>query len=153
MHGSIRDRLEDLLGPKQATDEQSTGCHDGSRHLSSCPQCSAELQKMRTQAEMLRLLRPAEEVEPTAGFYARVMQRIEEQARESIWAAFIYSRYANRLAYATLAVALVLSSYVIAHERQDGHLGTQGMVAGNGAPVFGDQTQQRNAVLANFEAY
>jgi hypothetical protein len=151
MHGSIRDRLEDLLGAGQ-----STGHDDGSNHLSSCLECSTEIQKMRAQSEMLRLLRAPEEVEPAAGFYARVIQRIEERAKESIWAAFIYSRFANRLVYASLAVALVLGSYVIAQESRDGHLGTHGMVAENvpsGAPVFGNQDQQRDAVLENFAAY
>jgi hypothetical protein len=110
---------------------------------------------MQAQSEMLKSLRAPEQVEPSAGFYARVIQRIEEQARESIWAAFIYSRFADRLLYASLTVALVLGSYVIAHERQDGHLRT-GIVAENvqtNAPVFGDASQQRDAVLANFEAY
>jgi predicted anti-sigma-YlaC factor YlaD len=150
MHGSIRNRLEDLLGADRLA-EHSGAAH----HLSACPDCSAEVQKMRAQSEMLRMLRAPEEVEPSGGFYARVLQRIEEQARESIWAAFIYSRFADRLLYASLTVALVLGSYVIAHERQDGHL-RNGVVADNvqtDAPVFGDQSQQRNAVLANFQAY
>ena len=151
MHGSIRDRLEDLLGA-----EQSTGHGDGSNHLSSCLPCSMELEKMKAQSEMLRLLRTPEELEPAAGFYARVLQRIEERAKESIWSAFIYSRFANRLVYASLTVALALGSYVIAEESRDGHLGTHRMVADNvhaGAPVFGDQSQQRDAVLENFAAY
>lgn len=153
MHGSIRDRLKHLLGA-----ERSTGHNDASDHLSSCLpsylEYSADFEKFRAQSEMLRMLRAPEEAEPAPGFYARVLQRIEEQARESIWAAFIYSRFANRLVYTSLMVALVLGSYVIAHERQDGHLSH--MMADNvpaGAPVFGDQTQQRDAVLANFEAY
>jgi hypothetical protein len=151
MHGSMRDRLEDLLGA-----EQSTGHGSGSDHLSSCLSCSTELEKMRAQSEMLRLLRSPEEAEPTAGFYARVLQRIEERAKESIWSAFIYSRFANRLVYASLTVALALGSYVIAQESRDGHLRTHSMVADNahtGAPVFGDQSQQRDAVLENFAAY
>lgn len=151
MHGSIRNRLEDLLGAGQ-----STGHNDASHHLSSCLECSQKVRRMHVQSEMLRTLRAPEVLEPSAGFYARVLQRIEEQARESIWAAFIYSQVANRLLYASLTVALVLGSYVIAHERQDGHLGMGGMVADNvqtDAPVFGDQSQQRDAVLANFQAY
>lgn len=149
----VQDSLDSSLQPEA----QSSLHHDGPDHLSSCLECSAEFQKMKTQTEMLRMLRAPEELEPTAGFYARVLQRIEEQARESIWAAFIYSRVADRLAYGTLAVALALSSYVIAHERNDGHLGTHSVMAADnvpaGTPVFGDQSQQRNAVLANFEAY
>lgn len=151
MHGSIRNRLEDLLGA-----DLSTGRDDGSNHLSSCLECSTEIQKMRAQSEMLRLLRSPEDVEPAAGFYARVIQRIEERAKQSIWSAFIYSRFANRLVYASLALALLVGSFVIAQESRDGHLGTHGMVAENvtaAAPVFGSQDQQRDAVLENFAAY
>ncbi len=111
---------------------------------------------MQAQSQMLRALRAPEDVEPVAGFYARVIQRIEQQARESIWAAFIYSRFSNQLLYASLTIALALGSYVVAHEKQDGHLGTNGVMADNvvtSAPVFGDQNEQRDAVLANFEAY
>lgn len=150
MHGSIRNRLEDLLGADQFAEG-----YGAARHLSACTDCAAEVQKMRAQSEMLRTLRAPEEVEPSGGFYARVLQRIEEQARESIWAAFICSRFADRLLYASLTVTLVLGSYVIAHERQDGHLGNR-VVADNvqtDVPVFGDQSQQRNAVLANFQEY
>lgn len=150
MHGSIRNRLEDLLGADRSTEHKDT-----SDHLSGCLACKAEIEKMRAQSEMLRVLRAPEEIEPSGGFYARVLQRIEEQARESVWAAFIYSRFADRLLYASLTVALVLGSYVIAHEREDGHFGN-GMMADNvqiDTPVNGDQMQQRNAVLANFQAY
>jgi hypothetical protein len=151
MHGSMRDRLEDLLGA-----EQTTGHSVGSDHLASCLQCSTELEKMKAQSEMLRLLRSSEDVEPAGGFYARVLQRIEEKAKDSIWSAFIYSRFANRLVYASLTIALAVGSYVIVQESRDGHLGKHSMVADNvhtGAPVFGDQDQQRNAVLENFAAY
>ena len=78
MHGSIRDRLEDLLGADSSAEH-----NDAAHHTSGCPDCNAKLQKMRAQAEMMRLLRAPEEVEPSAGFYARVLQRIEEQMQLS----------------------------------------------------------------------
>ncbi len=151
MHGSIRNRLEDLLGA-----EQSAGHQDTSTHLSSCLKCSALYRNMRSHSEMLRGLRAPDEAEPVAGFYARVLQRIEEQARESIWAAFIYSRFADRLIYISLTVVVLLGSYVVAHEHQDGHLGSGSIVSENAenvTPVFGDQSQRRAAVLANFQEY
>ena len=152
MHRSIRDRVEDLLaGRSSATRDRGL-----SAHLASCAECSSELSSMQKQAELLTLLRAPEELEPAPGFYARVLQRIEERARVSMWAAFIYSPFAKRLTYASLTVAVMLGTYVVTQEARDGHLfGSQSVLAQNthyDAPVTGDEAQQRDAVLANFVA-
>src|SRR5277367_3697100 len=116
MHGVIRDRLEDVLrsqdvltGPKEAKD-----------HLASCEACTREVALLREQSRMVQSLRV--EAEPSAGFYARVLQRIEERAQNTIWAVFLYSPFGKRLAFASLALALLLGTYVIGMESQDGHL-------------------------------
>jgi hypothetical protein len=109
---------------------------------------------MQAHSALLKELRaPEDEVEVAAGFYARVIQRIEERAKQSIWAVFVYSPFAKRLTYASFALAVLLSSYVIAEESRDGHLTAQTMVA-QGAhfdpPVVGSVAEQRDAVLENF---
>jgi anti-sigma factor RsiW len=152
MHRSIRDRLEDLLSGERLTAEQP----QVSQHLASCQECSSELSAMKGHSELLRELRAPAEVEPTAGFYARVVQRIEERARESAWGAFIDSAFGKRLAYASLTIAVGLGTYVITAELQDGHLGGPRIVAqqfSGGAVVTGDPTERRNAVLVDFAAY
>ena len=146
MHRSTRDHLESLLaGAGERTPEG---------HLSSCQACSSAVDAMRAQAVLLRSLRTPEEAEPAPGFYARVMQRIEERAKDSIWAVFVYSPFGKRLAYASLTIAVLLGSYVVAQESRDGHLLGENMVAQDiryDAPVVaGDQTQQRDAVLVHF---
>ena len=152
MHGSIRDRLEDLLGADRSVLRRD----EIGEHVSSCSECSSELETMRQQAQMLRSLKAPGEFEPSAGFYARVMQRIEERTKDSIWSAFIYSAFGTRLAYASFALVVVLGSYVVAHESRDGHLHGESMIAQSfhyDAPVTGDQTQQRDAVLENFASH
>ena len=152
MHGSIRDRLEDLLG----ADRSTPGRDEITEHVESCSECSSELETMRQQAQMLHSLKAPEEFEPSAGFYARVMQRIEERTKDSIWSAFIYSPFGTRLAYVSLTLAVVLGSYVVAHESRDGHLRGESTIAQSfhyDAPVTGDQTQQRDAVLENFASH
>src|SRR5579884_2625494 len=125
MHGFIRDRLEDLLaGRGTATDNAAS-----MKHLSSCAGCAAELASMREQAGALRTLRAPEEVQPAPGFYARVLQRIDERTRESIWAPFIYSPFTKRLVYASLTLAVMLGTYVITAETRDGHLTGERIVA------------------------
>ena len=52
-----------------------------------------------------------------AGFYARVMNRIEAQARPSVWSLFGESMFARRLAYAS-ATFLVLIGVVFVSANQ-----------------------------------
>lgn len=149
MHGSTQDRLEELLADRGAVDS----VEDVREHVSSCPECSSELQAMKAQAGLLQLLRPAEAIEPLPGFYSRVLQRIEQHAKGSIWAVFIYSPFGKRLVYASLTLALALGTYVVTQESRDGHLGAQNVVASDfheDALVEGNPAQQRDAVLANF---
>lgn len=157
MHGSIRDRLEDLLRA-DSTVSRDMGCmRDLLDHLSSCSQCATEFQAMKQQADLLRSLAVEEEVEPVVGFYGRVLQRIEEQAKDSIWAVFD-SPFGKRIMFASLALAMLLCTYVIAEESRDGHLTGNSIVAQDvnhdpDEPVMGTQSQQRDAVLVNFASY
>ena len=152
MHRSIRARLEDLLAARGAANRHK----EASAHLSACPECSSEFSFMQAHAELLTLLR-APEVDPAPGFYARVMQRIEECAKESMWGAFIYSPFAKRLMYASLSLAVMLGTYVVTQEARDGHLlGAQAVVAQSAhydAPVIGSESEQRDAVLVNFAVH
>ncbi len=153
MHRSIRDRLEDLLAGKGTAGKDD----QASAHLSSCLECSSELSLMKAQSELLATLRSPEEMEPAPGFYARVLQRIEECAKESMWGAFIYSPFAKKLMYASLTVAVMLGAYVVTQEARDGHLlGAQAVVAQSthyDAPVTGSEAEQRDAVLVNFAVH
>ena len=148
MHGSIRDELETLL-------EGGASAGEVKQHLQSCGACATEVGAMRGQIEMFHSLRAGEELEPAGGFYARVMQRIEERAKDSIWAVFVYSPFGKRLALASLSLAVLLCSYVVAEEKLDGHLMAESAVrqVHYDVPVEGDQAQQRDAVLQNFAVH
>ena len=113
---------------------------------------------MKAQAQQLSGLRVPEELEPSAGFYARVLQRIEERGSDSIWSIFIYSPVAKRIAFASLTVALALGSYVATQESREGVSVSESVLAQNNgrhydAPVVGSQSEQRDAVLENFVAH
>ncbi len=124
------------------------------KHLESCAECSSEIALIKAQSTLFRSLRASQpDIEPAAGFYARVMQRIEECTKDSIWSVFIYSPFGKRLAYTSLAIAALLGSYVVTLEARDGHLGGTNIIAQQttgDAPCFGNQDQQRDAVLVNF---
>jgi hypothetical protein len=159
MHAFIRDQLEDLLTAEPSAARSPRGnanydTNEAAKHLKACAECSSEFEPIKAHSALMRALRPPEqEVEPAAGFYARVMQRIEESTKDCIWSVFIYSPFGKRLAYASLAIAALLGTYVVSLEARDGHLGGQNIVAQqvNGeAPCFGSKSQQRDAVLTNF---
>jgi hypothetical protein len=150
MHGSIRSELETLLAGGASA---NLGAGEAKRHLASCHACATELGAMQDQIPLLRSLQAGEDIEPAAGFYARVMQRIEERAKDSIWAVFVYSPFGRRLALASFSVAVLLSSYVVAEEKLDGHLMAAPSVIQQvhyDVPVEGDMAQQRDATLQNF---
>jgi predicted anti-sigma-YlaC factor YlaD len=151
MHGTVRDRLENLLSRGSSEKEH----WEVEEHLSLCAECSSELKAMKTQSELLQSLRAPGELEPAVGFYARVVQRIEERANSSIWSFLIDSPFGKRLAYASLAIALLLGTYVVSEESQDGHLSNRVVVSQNSSftPVIGNQQEQRDAVLVNFASY
>jgi hypothetical protein len=67
----------------------------------------------QTQGDLLRTLRPDEQMDPAPGFYARVMDRIESQTAGSFWAIFFEPWFAKKLAYASLALLVALSSAAI----------------------------------------
>jgi len=134
MHGSVRVELENLLAAEPSA-------------------AATEI------AGMLKTLKAPGDVEPSAGFYARVIQRIEESARRSIWWVFVYSPIGKRVAYASLALSLALGTYMVAAESTDDdaiHAVVQRAHADRShfdALVTGNADEQRAAVLENFVAH
>jgi hypothetical protein len=72
---------------------------------------------MREQAAWFRALRAAGDLEPRAGFYARVIARIEAQKPVSIWNVFFDSAFARHVAMASAALALLIGMYLFSADR------------------------------------
>jgi hypothetical protein len=149
MHGPIRDKLEDLVRPDSGQ-EGLLG-----EHLASCVECSSELSAMRSQAVQLGMLRNTTNLEPAPGFYARVLQRIEECEVDSFWSFFLDSTVSKRLAVASLTLFLALGGYAVSQATQDRPPASHNIVALNNGfhrdvLVMGTVSEQRDAVLENF---
>jgi hypothetical protein len=114
MHRVIRDRLEEVLAAQPGN---SLTRQDLTKHLDDCEECRGEIVRMQEQARLLRNLRSAEEAEPRAGFYARVMERIEKQGPGSIWNVFSESPFGRRIAVASMALALAIGVYLFTAEQ------------------------------------
>lgn len=110
MHRIIEDHLEDVLSSTLPAG------HQASVHLKECDECREETGLMRAHNELLHAFK-APEAEPRAGFYARVLERIELQRPVSIWALFTESLLGRRLATASLAAAMFLGVYVVSSEQ------------------------------------
>ncbi len=108
MHQPIRDNLEEYLkgSARQVPQEFHT-------HLETCEDCANELRLFQGQAEMLRLLQPDGDLDPRAGFYARVMDRIEQEGRSSIWSALLQPNFGRRLAMASAVLVMLLGTYLV----------------------------------------
>ena len=109
MHREIYNHLEDVL--------TGTPSDSAARHLEQCAECRAEVGALRGQATVVRQLKAPADVEPRAGFYARVLERIEAEGPVSIWNIFVESAFGKRIALASLALALSLSVYLVSSER------------------------------------
>jgi hypothetical protein len=110
MHHVMRDQLEKALS--------GTADESAIRHLAECPKCTTEFQAFLEQAQEVRTLRAPQEMEPRAGFYARVLERIEAQGA-SIWDLFFESPLGRRIAVASLALAVLLGVALVSAERTE----------------------------------
>jgi predicted anti-sigma-YlaC factor YlaD len=111
MHRIIEDHLEDVLSGALPAG------HQVSVHLKECGECREETNSMLAHGQLLRTFKTPADLEPRAGFYARVLERIEFQRPISIWALFTDSVFGRRLASASLAAAMLMGLYVVSSER------------------------------------
>jgi hypothetical protein len=167
MHQEIRQSLEDYLRgddhPKGSGWKLSEEFH---AHLGECAECSGELQALETQSQLLQSLRSPSEVEPRAGFYARVLERIEAQPA-SIWAVFLDRKFGFRLALASAALVALLGTYLVTSEPSGPEFASAPAVVLTDTPgTAGIQTaasveqaegvkqqRQRDAVLVDLASY
>ena len=149
MHQPITDGLEAYLaGEKTGLPETFN------EHLESCPECTDELSAMSRQSRLLGVLRT--NVEPRPGFYARVIERIEQQVRPSIWSLMLEPAFGRSIAVVCAVLTLVMGTYLIATEpgehmsRPAAAIVTQD-VAQQETPATAQQ--DRDAVLVNLASY
>jgi len=148
MHHQVRDKLEDYL--RDAALETPAEFH---RHLGECQDCANELQRLEEQSQLLRSLREATSVAPRAGFYARVIERIEAQQAFSIWSVFLDRKFGFRLAVASGVLAGLLGVYLVTSEPGGPESGVAASVATASAPTDSGMQQQRDAVLVDLASY
>jgi len=118
MHEPIQNHLEDILQGTLLPEVREVV----QAHLAACEDCVTELDEMRLHSGILRTLQAAEAPEQAAGFYARVIGRIEAQARPSFWTLFLDPVFGRRLVYASGAMVLLMASFLLATTGQSPEL-------------------------------
>lgn len=153
MHGLIKDRLEQYLSGTAG----KTIPAEFEQHLRTCDECREEVSWMQEQSRLLRVLAPSREVEPAAGFYARVLGRIESRERTSVWTAFLDPIFGRRLAATALAVAGLFVGYLAFTEAtsnsQQVYATDSAMVNDNHPPLGVDRNQDRETVFVTLATY
>lgn len=164
MHREISQNLEKYLNGdkfRKSASELPTEFHS---HLGECEECFTELNLLEEQARLLRSLRGPTNAEPRAGFYARVMERIEAQPA-SIWSVFLDRRFGPRLAVGSAALIALLGAYLIASEPRGPESATPPAVVSSVAPEISEARvqseddqdglgqRQRDEVLVDLASY
>lgn len=155
MHGLIRECLEEYLkgGPGSAVPRELEA------HLKHCEECRDELAVMQEQAFLLHSLRTAQEMEPAAGFYARVMNRIETQQGNSIWSVFLDPAFGRRIALASLTIVVLLGSVMALTETQVAYAPEgrppEAVIAGQEHPndMGRNRQRDRDTILVDLASY
>lgn len=159
MHQPVKDNLEEYLRGvggkfvKRVPPEMES-------HLDSCGECAAELDRLQSQALAVRAaFRASGELEPRSGFYARVMQRIEDaRASNSVWAAFLDPVFARRLVYLSATLVLLFGAYLVSTTPAGNLTQMPPAVSVSTASTTASADdfatpQERDAVLVNLAAY
>jgi anti-sigma factor RsiW len=152
MHEPVIGRLEEYLGGDGRFPEVE-------EHLKNCASCRTEVEAMQMQSALFRSLRAPREIDLPAGFYARVMDRVETQARPSPWSLFGESIFAKRLAYASAMFLVLLGSVLVTStDREEPLAGAapESILAGEAHPVpvtMENPQRDRDVVLVNLATH
>lgn len=81
--------------------------------------------------ELLLALKAPADIAPRPGFYGRVMERVEVQQRGSIWSVFLEPVFSRRLAFASLAMMLLMGFALLSDNGPEPEFGEMALEADN----------------------
>ncbi len=126
-------------------------------HLNECQECRDLASQLQLQSELLRALRPPEDLEPAPGFYGRVFERIEAQKSASIWNVFLEPLFARRLVYASAVLTVVMGIFLFTSPKDEMMASTmpEQILAEEMPPPtrLVDLEQDRNTVFVQLTTY
>lgn len=114
MHAVVMQNLEEFLSgtlnPAAHREIQD--------HLDGCEACRSEVRSMQEVSQCFASLRTDEPVTPPVGFYARILQQLDQQKAAPALANLfgLDLAFGRRLVFACLLMLAVLGSYLVSHE-------------------------------------
>jgi anti-sigma factor RsiW len=144
MHQAIVESLEEYIGGVLTPAAQ----RDFNAHLEACEECRREVNGMLEISGLFESLRPAEEILPSAGFCARVMQQVGRSQVPSFWSLFsLDAAFGRRVVFASLLTLAVFGSFLVSRET--------GYEPGPSRPeaVMAEHNTNRDAMLVTLTTY
>ena len=117
MHTPLRENLEGYLSGHLAPGAREAV----EAHLAGCADCREQWDALRRSAEDLRTLRPPQDLEwdLAPSFYARVIERVEQEREIPFWAMLLEPAFGRRVVFACLMLLALLGAYVAAFDPSD----------------------------------
>jgi anti-sigma factor RsiW len=146
MHAVIIDHLEEYLSGSLPPSAQ----HRFEAHLEACGQCRREIEEMQEACGLLASFKPAEVLDPSPEFVAKVMLGVAADPAPSFWSPFRDFAFARRVVFASLLTLAVLGTVLVTREQAYAPAPTTPeavMADGAGAP----NSDQMLVTLANYE--
>ncbi len=114
MHAVVMQSLEEYLSGSLTPAAQ----REIDAHLKGCDTCRSELRSMQEVSELFDSLQAEEAVVPSTGFYARVMQQVDEHSAAPSLGNLLGLdvAFGRRLVFACLLTLAVLGTYLISRE-------------------------------------
>jgi anti-sigma factor RsiW len=115
MHAVVMDSLEEYL----AGALEPAKLRAIEAHLNGCGSCREQVRSMEATSAWFGSLRSEEEVPVSAGFYASILRKVDEQQAVAPSFASLFSldlAFGRRLVFASLLTLAVLGGYLVSHE-------------------------------------
>ena len=112
MHRSVEDHIEQFLEGRLS----GAARESFEAHVAVCRQCHDLAVQMQSHSALLQCLSAPADLEPPPGFYARVMRRVEAEARPSFWSLLLDPIFGRRLVYASASLVILMGVFLLATE-------------------------------------
>jgi anti-sigma factor RsiW len=114
MHAVVMESLEEYLSGTLKPAAQ----RDIKAHLADCEACREEVASMQEICVLVREMAPREAIEPTPGFYNRVMRQVGGRKAVPAFASLfsLDLAFGRRMVFASLLVLAALGGYLVSRE-------------------------------------
>jgi anti-sigma factor RsiW len=151
MHAVVMESFEEYLSGTLKPE----ALRDIEAHLSSCEACREEVAGMQEVSALFREFTPQEAIEPTPGFYNRVVRQVGGRKAAPAFASLfsLDLAFGRRVVFASLLVLAALGGYLVSRESEfPGGPSPELVMAQQDSPSF-EAAPAHEAMLATMTTY